>query len=208
MIQLWENENEEKKIKLLQAALEEFAARGYELASTNVIVQRAGVSKGLLFHQFQNKKKLYLYVATQCMETFFGYLIANKQHMSADPLDRLRDINLLKVKLFTEEPLIYQLSVNFFVERSAELKVEIDTLEREFNTRFLQFYLENLDVSQLRQHDLFEKSLQLIIENVEGMTRRSVERAINSNDKGLKVVERLYSDLEAFLQLLKYGLYK
>ena len=49
-------EQEEKKQKIYQAALEEFVEHGYQNASTNRITQRAGISKGLLFHYFKNKK--------------------------------------------------------------------------------------------------------------------------------------------------------
>lgn len=36
--------------KILDAAIAEFALRGYEAASTNRICQQADISKGLLFH--------------------------------------------------------------------------------------------------------------------------------------------------------------
>ena len=43
--------DEEKKQKIINASIEEFS-KGYSLASTNEIVRKAGVSKGLLFHYF------------------------------------------------------------------------------------------------------------------------------------------------------------
>ncbi len=42
--------------------MEEFTIGGYENASTNKIVEKAGISKGLLFHYFGNKKGLFVYV--------------------------------------------------------------------------------------------------------------------------------------------------
>ena len=53
---------EDKRRKILQASLNEFAAHGYLGASTNRIVAAAGISKELLFHYFGSKKKLFLYV--------------------------------------------------------------------------------------------------------------------------------------------------
>jgi AcrR family transcriptional regulator len=52
----------EKQQRILEAALEEFAARDYASASTNTIVARAQISKGLLFHYFNDKLGLYLYL--------------------------------------------------------------------------------------------------------------------------------------------------
>ena len=39
-----------RKSRILEAALVEFADKGYKKASTNTIVRETGVSKGLLFH--------------------------------------------------------------------------------------------------------------------------------------------------------------
>jgi TetR/AcrR family transcriptional regulator len=47
---------------ILDAALETFAARGYEGASIQAIAEHAGVSKANVFHHFSSKEQLYLAV--------------------------------------------------------------------------------------------------------------------------------------------------
>jgi len=47
-----------KKDKILAAALELFATNGYNATSTNKIAKAAGVSEGLIFRHFENKKGL------------------------------------------------------------------------------------------------------------------------------------------------------
>ena len=59
----------EKQERILEAAIKEFADKGFEKASTNEIVKEAGISKGILFHYFQNKKKLFLFVFDYCCRT-------------------------------------------------------------------------------------------------------------------------------------------
>ncbi|MBC1434669.1 TetR/AcrR family transcriptional regulator [Listeria rocourtiae] len=49
----------DKKNKILKVAIGEFADHGYKAASTNRISEVAGVSKGLIFHYFGSKEKLY-----------------------------------------------------------------------------------------------------------------------------------------------------
>ena len=56
------NMDKEKQDRIINAAIKEFAQKGYDNASTNEIVKEAGISKGLLFHYFQNKKQLYLFL--------------------------------------------------------------------------------------------------------------------------------------------------
>ena len=53
------NQDDQRKDRILEAALIEFADKGYKKASTNTIVREAGVSKGLLFHYYKSKKDLY-----------------------------------------------------------------------------------------------------------------------------------------------------
>jgi AcrR family transcriptional regulator len=51
-----------KQQRIIVAAMTEFAARDYNEVSTNTIVANAGISKGLLFHYFDNKPGLYRYI--------------------------------------------------------------------------------------------------------------------------------------------------
>jgi len=45
--------------ELFEAALEEFATRGYEAASINTILKAAGMSKGQYYYHFAGKEELY-----------------------------------------------------------------------------------------------------------------------------------------------------
>ena len=49
----------EHREKLFQAAIHEFAAEGYEQASINTILKKAGMSKGQFYYHFENKQGLY-----------------------------------------------------------------------------------------------------------------------------------------------------
>ncbi|HWQ80520.1 MAG TPA: TetR/AcrR family transcriptional regulator, partial [Anaerovoracaceae bacterium] len=58
----FEKLSESRQEQILQVCMEEFIEKGYDNASTNTIVKRLGISKGLLFLYFKNKKNLYLYI--------------------------------------------------------------------------------------------------------------------------------------------------
>lgn len=51
-----------RRTALLQAAFQEFAATGYEAASLNGILQKAGIAKGSLYQYFGSKKELYTHL--------------------------------------------------------------------------------------------------------------------------------------------------
>jgi AcrR family transcriptional regulator len=61
---------EEVRLLLLQAAREEFAARGYGGATTRAIGQRAGVAEALIFRTFDSKEKLFDVAVLQPFDAF------------------------------------------------------------------------------------------------------------------------------------------
>jgi AcrR family transcriptional regulator len=55
---------EDTRTKILQAALQLFAKRGYEATTTKDLAKSAGVAEGTLFRHFSNKKAILIEVAT------------------------------------------------------------------------------------------------------------------------------------------------
>jgi TetR/AcrR family transcriptional regulator len=55
----WRTLPEAKRHTVTEAAVDEFAARGYSGASMNALVKAAGISKGSLFHYFRSKGDLF-----------------------------------------------------------------------------------------------------------------------------------------------------
>jgi AcrR family transcriptional regulator len=57
---------EERREEILDAALQEFAERGYHGASTDDIARRAGISQPYVFRLFGTKKELFRAVVARC----------------------------------------------------------------------------------------------------------------------------------------------
>lgn len=62
------NAETNRREAIFEASLREFAAVGYERANTNHICDNAGVSKGLLFHYYGSKKRLYMFTVERCTD--------------------------------------------------------------------------------------------------------------------------------------------
>ena len=60
------------KKKLIRVAAQEFAKHGFGGARTEVIANRAGVNKGLIYHYFRTKENLYKAVLEHVYETIRG----------------------------------------------------------------------------------------------------------------------------------------
>lgn len=57
----------EKQTKIMQAAIEVFAEKGYAASSTSEIAQRAGVAEGTIFRRYKTKKELLLAIVAPAM---------------------------------------------------------------------------------------------------------------------------------------------
>jgi TetR/AcrR family transcriptional regulator len=57
--ELFQNLNPDKQEKVFEAAVNEFASKGYRNASMNIVVKSAGISKGSLFQYFRSKQGLF-----------------------------------------------------------------------------------------------------------------------------------------------------
>jgi AcrR family transcriptional regulator len=66
---------DETRLRLvLDAAEEEFASCGYERASFNQILEKAKLSKGVMYHHFENKAALFRAVVLRAQERFVSEL--------------------------------------------------------------------------------------------------------------------------------------
>jgi AcrR family transcriptional regulator len=76
-----------KRERIIQAALAEFADKDYPQVSTNAIVKRAGISKGLLFHYFGDKAGLFTYLLEYTYTTYSADLASLVDYVPKGPLD-------------------------------------------------------------------------------------------------------------------------
>src|SRR5579885_3842871 len=76
---------------VLAAAEEEFARHGLEAARTEEIAERSGVTKGMIYHYFGSKEKLY----EAALEQVFAPLLLSLQQFAApgaDPVAALEGV--------------------------------------------------------------------------------------------------------------------
>jgi len=74
---------------LVAVARRLFTERGYAATSTNEIVERAGVTRGALYHHFSTKDELFRAVFEQ-LEDEVTKRVAEEALRGADPLEQLR----------------------------------------------------------------------------------------------------------------------
>ncbi|MEA2021784.1 MAG: TetR/AcrR family transcriptional regulator, partial [Candidatus Caldatribacteriota bacterium] len=65
---------EEKRNKIINISLLEFAQHSYRAASVSRIVEKASIAKGSMYQYFKNKKGLYLYLIDFTTDRKLSYL--------------------------------------------------------------------------------------------------------------------------------------
>jgi AcrR family transcriptional regulator len=71
----FEKLEEARKTAILAAAAQEFGERGFEGASYNQIISRAGISKGAMYYYFADKDDLYVTVLRTALEVWFTEVV-------------------------------------------------------------------------------------------------------------------------------------
>jgi TetR/AcrR family transcriptional repressor of nem operon len=85
-------ESETTRDKLLQAAFEEIYRRGFQAASLDTILAKAGVTKGALYHHFPNKASLGYAVVDEVVKGLLLERWGVLEPPSGDPITALQRI--------------------------------------------------------------------------------------------------------------------
>ena len=93
-----------RRVQLLEAARALFAAKGFEATTTAEIARRAGMSEGVLFHQFGTKRRLYDQLAED-----YGRDLASFLALDADTEPTEDEIVRGAFKFAENNPRLYQL---------------------------------------------------------------------------------------------------
>lgn len=105
---LFDHVKDEKKRRILEAALREFSARGYAGTATRDITNSAEVSRGLLFYYFKDKNTLFSELSRICREHIITIYLSDLEE-GLGFFDSLKQFCVIKLKLSVEYPEAYRL---------------------------------------------------------------------------------------------------
>lgn len=112
---------EDKRDKIINACHKAFGRAGYKKASTNEIIKIAGISKGLLFHYFSNKKTLFIELYTYTLDVIRIGIEENIDFSETDFFKRILAIAEVKIKLFRQHPDAYRFVASASIEKDEDV---------------------------------------------------------------------------------------
>ncbi|MBO9129400.1 TetR/AcrR family transcriptional regulator [Bacillus sp. 165] len=201
------NLDAEKQDIILNAATKEFAQKGYRSASTNEIVKEAGISKGLLFHYFNSKKDLYLFLYDHFIEMFLEKIYANIDWDEKDIFIRYRHIAVLKMELFQKYPEIFNFIKMVPTEDAPEVKQDLENRNKEFINSSYSKMFGDIDFSKFKEGIDIQKAIQIIYWTMEGFAYQQQEKVLGLNVDEINLDE-VFSQMDEYIEILKASFYK
>ncbi|MCJ1717139.1 macrodiolide transporter TimAB transcriptional regulator TimA [Listeria ivanovii] len=116
---------DKKRLQILEAAMEEFTEKGYQAASTNQICAKAGVSKGLIFHYFASKEKLYIAAVSYAID-FATQKVSAQQEEWKDFVEMAIWSTKQKLDFNRNYPTVFGLIMQAYANPPGELQGKLD----------------------------------------------------------------------------------
>lgn len=95
---------EEKRQRIIEIALDEFASLPYSKASLSRVVEKAGIAKGSMYQYFEDKKDLFTYLVELAAQKKLAYLQGRSFDREADFFTKLEQMLLAGVRFNLENP--------------------------------------------------------------------------------------------------------
>jgi len=190
----------DKQERILNAAIKVFALNGYKKASTDVIVQEAGISKGLLFHYFTNKITLYEYIIDYSHKLVSFEMTNTVNKNEHDFFNLVMAMEQVKIKVTKNYPYMIRflngLKYEHEKEAVAVIGANVDVLDRIYRNIY-------------RQSDNTKFLDYIAINRVEDMIRWMSDGFLRENaGKANASVEDLYEEFSKYIKMIKAHFYR
>ena len=198
---------EKRRDAILNAALKEFATKGFDEASTNVIAKESGISKGLMFHYVNSKKDLFLFLYDYCTDMINKEYLEIMNFNERDIFERLRQSYLLQLELLQKHPWIFEFNKVFATTKSGEINKELEERQKGKQLLCYETLFDSIDESKFREGLDIERCKQLIFWANIGFTNQILED-IRSSEKNELNYDKIIAQLDGYFNELRKIFYK
>ena len=123
---------EEKRQRIINAGFQVFSMNSYKKSPMSEIANAAGISKSLLFHYFQNKKELYLFLWEECARITIEYLTQYGCYEITDLFDMMYRGMKAKMYLMKRYPAMGTFVIKAYYEKDPAVCQEVQASYQKF----------------------------------------------------------------------------
>ncbi len=196
----------EKQRRIINAALSEFAAKGYRQASTDDIVAKAGISKGSLFHYFGSKKNLYLYLLEWSADTMEHEVYGKVDWTEPDFFARLAQGSKRKLEALLAYPELFNFLQGFMSDPPSFASGWIDDKIVEILPRGSELMLKGVDTSRFKPGIDLEKMFNVVVWMFAGWTDAIYAEARARHET--IDLRKVFADADEYVEFLRTTFYR
>lgn len=160
----------EKRIRIIEAGYQLFCEKGYHNTNTAEIAKLAGVSTGIVYSYFKDKKDIFMYV----IEAYENSVAAPAYDLIKtlkEPMDLAKVIRQMIIKLTESHTLVK--SVHEEMQALSHTDKEIGELFCKFQSNLASNFVGMMDQFDLHPTNAYEKA-HLIIDIIENLSHEIV----------------------------------
>lgn len=198
--------NPEKQADILQAALDEFIDYGYDLASTNRIVERARIAKGTLFKYFSSKEELFVYLCDSFLDVVKTEVYREDEKTPEGLFEFLKNISMRKMALKSRYPKEFALMTQIVSHSNHPV---YRNLLKDYTTQGMKIYeqiIRKVNTSNLRPGVTPEEAFRLVGWVLKGL-EDYIFQQLDGKEYSEEFEKEMYDEFDRACELLKYGLY-
>lgn len=164
------------KEKILQAAITEFSASGYDKVTMENICTRHGISKGMMYHYYSGKDDLFLLCVQNMYQIMQQYLEENMAELEKkDALHALKEFWMLRESFFGEHPPFKNIFENALLRTPPHLFEKIEEIRGPIEALNRQFLHRTIGKIELREN-LKKENVSIYLEAMESVFWKLVEQ--------------------------------
>ncbi|MGD9156579.1 MAG: TetR/AcrR family transcriptional regulator [Bacillota bacterium] len=203
-----QNIDPDKRDRIINAAIKEFASVPYEKASTNNIVKNAGISKGLLFHYFSSKKELYEVLISFVIHTLRDAIIEKINWEETDLFERLKQATIVKLEVSRVYPHMFDFMKNIVAYKNTGSMESLFEMYKGYGLDLEQiyndFYTRNVDYSRFRDPSIITETINIVRWSLEKYTE---EQLLTLGEDNRLDYNQAATDLSHYVDILKDAFY-
>lgn len=193
----------DKRDRIINAALEEFSRYGYSNTSTNNIVESADISKGLLYHYFGSKDRLYSVLKEFAVELAYRDVVDEIDWNDSDIYRRITQYYKIKINVAKEYPYLFKFVESLHYEMGErELEGYIATISPTLYKNLLTY---NIDFTKFDDTLDIRKSVNIIRWTIEKYVDKAIEDIIHF---GKIDEQKIWEQIEEYVIILKQAFYQ
>lgn len=139
-----EEKSARSRQRIIEAAMQEFSEKGYGGASLNTVCAQHDISKGIIYHYFEDKDALYLTCVGECFTAFSAYMKGKLDSFEGTMKQKVQAYFDARLRFFAENPFYLGIFADAafspppsLVDKIAEYRREFDELSILVLTEFL-----------------------------------------------------------------------